>query len=279
MEAFLPYIDQAGQWLLDYGPRFFYALLALWTGFKIINILTFSMGKVLEKQRIEVTLRRFLESIIGILLKVALFITIGYVLGVEMTSFVAILGAAGLAIGLALKDSLGNFAGGSFLVFFKPFRVGDVLDLDGILARVDRIQIFATRLKTLDNRVIIIPNGELANGRIINITAEKTRRVDMVFGISYEDDIDKAREVMQEVLDKNPLVLSDPVSQVKLFELGDSSVNFLVRPWCNTTDYLDVQCQVTEGIKKAFDKAGISIPYPQRDLHVYRHDILEGMNA
>ena len=190
-------------------------------------------------------------------------------LGIQTTSFIAILGAAGLAIGLALQGSLSNFAAGFLMVIFRPFNVGDYIEGAGVAGTVEEIQIFTTTLMTPDNKTIIIPNAKLTGDNIVNWTAKGTRRVDMVFGIGYDDDIDKARQIMEDVLAKDERILKDKATQISVVELADSSVNFVVRPWAKVSDYWGVYMDAMENIKKAFDEQGISIPYPQQDVHMH----------
>jgi small conductance mechanosensitive channel len=192
-------------------------------------------------------------------------------LGVQMTSFIAILGAAGLAVGLALQGSLANFAGGVLLLLFKPFKVGDFIEAQGFSGSVNAIQVFNTVLKTPDNKTIIIPNGNLSNGAITNFTAEKNRRVDWTFGIGYSDDIKKAKEILVQLIKSDPRILDEPEAMVALSELGDSSVNFVVRAWVKLEDFWGVYFDIQEKVKLTFDEQGISIPFPQRDVHVYNH--------
>jgi small conductance mechanosensitive channel len=189
-------------------------------------------------------------------------------LGVETTSFAAIIGAAGLAIGLALQGSLSNFAGGTLIMIFKPYKVGDLIEAQGEIGTVKEIEIFTTKLIGVTNKEIIIPNGSLSNGNIINYTSLGTRRVDLVFGVSYDADIKETKNVLMNVLTSNPKVINDPEPTVNVVELADSSINFAVRPWCKSEDYWDVYFEVTEATKEALDKAGIEIPYPhQVEIH------------
>jgi len=192
-------------------------------------------------------------------------------LGIQTTSFIAVIGAAGLAIGLALQGSLSNFAAGFLMIIFRPFKVGDFIEGAGVAGTVEKIQIFTTQLKTPDNKTIIIPNAKLSGDNIVNFSAKGTRRVDMVFGIGYGDDMDKARKIITDVIDNDPRVLKDPPPKIAVLTLGDSSVDFAVRPWVKVPDYWDLWFDVTETIKKRFDAEGVSIPFPQRDVHVYSH--------
>ena len=192
-------------------------------------------------------------------------------LGIETASFVVVLGAAGLAVGLALQGSLSNFASGFLMIIFKPFKVDDYVEAAGVAGTVEEIQVFTTTLKTPDNKTVIIPNSNITGDNIVNWTIKGTRRVDMVFGIGYDDDIDKAKQIISDILAKDDRILDDPPTQIALSELADSSVNFVARPWVKIEDYFGVYCDALENIKKAFDAEGISIPYPQRDVHVYEH--------
>ena len=206
--------------------------------------------------------KKFLLNLIGWILKILLILTILSQLGIETTSFAAILAAAGLAIGLALQGSLANFAGGVLIMIFKPIKVGDLIEAQGELGVVKEIEIFTTKLVGLSNKEIIIPNGSLSNGTIVNYTTEGTRRVDLVFGVGYDSDIKKTKEVLMNVLTSHPLVLQDPAPSVNVSELADSSINFAVRPYCKTEDYWTVYFDITENTKEALDAAGIEIPYP-----------------
>ena len=190
-------------------------------------------------------------------------------LGIETTSFVAILGAAGLAVGLALQGGLANFAGGVLILIFKPFKVGDFIDAQGHAGVVSEITVFTTVLKTPDNKTIIIPNGALSNGSMVNYSTEEKRRVDMVFGIGYGDDIAKAKQVLKRIVDEDERVLKDPAPQIVVAELADSSVNFNFRVWCTGSDYWSIYFDMNEKVKLEFDKEGVSIPFPQRDVHLY----------
>jgi small conductance mechanosensitive channel len=189
-------------------------------------------------------------------------------LGVDTTSLIALIGAAGLAVGLALQGSLQNFAAGVMLVVFRPFKIGDVVDAGGAMGKIEKISIFSTTMITPDNRDIIVPNGQIYSGTITNYSANETRRVDLVFGIGYGDDMRKAKEIMEDIVAKHELILDDPAPGVAVAELADSSVNFNVRPWVNAADYWTVRADVIEQVKTAFDENGISIPFPQMDVHL-----------
>lgn len=239
-------------------------------GFWIVNRIVSLAGKALSLRNIDEALKSFLLAIIGTVLKfVVLLAAIDY-LGVNTTSLLAVLGAAGLAVGLALKDSLSNFASGVMLILFKPFTIGHFVETAGIAGVVEKITVFNTIFRTGDNKEIIVPNSQIYGGTIVNVSAKPTRRVDMVFGIGYDDDMKKAREIMLEVINADERVLKDPAVVVAVNELADSSVNFVVRPWVNSADYWAVKWDLTENIKAAFDANGISIPYPQQDVHMHQ---------
>ena len=223
--------------------------------------------KVMNKQKVDLTLQHFLGDLINWTLKALLFITVVSQLGVATASFTAIIGAAGLAIGLALQGSLSNFAGGTLIMIFKPYKIGDLIEAQGVLGVVKEIQIFTTHVNTPGNKLAIIPNGALSNGNIINYTAEGKLRVDLTFGVSYDANIKETKDILMNVLTENSKILQDPAPTVNVSELADSSVNFAVRPWVNTPDYWDVYFQTTENVKIALDKAGIDIPFPQRVNH------------
>lgn len=266
-----PIIEKLVELATTYIPKVLLALLTLFIGHLVIRGLLRSIRKVSTKRNFDETLQKFLVSLLKALLYAVLVISVAGMVGIQTTSFVAILGAAGLAIGLALQGSLSNFAGGVLILIFKPFKVGDVIDAQGHLGIVDEIQIFTTILKTFDNKVIIIPNGALANGTITNITKEETRRVDMSFGISYDDDIDKAKQILTDLIKADERVINEPAEPfIVMNELGDSSVNFVVRAWCKAADYWGIYFDMLEKVKKTFDKEGISIPYPQQDVHLYQ---------
>ncbi len=256
------WIDKGYALIIDFGPRVL-AAIAIWIiGSWIIKMLLKGVTKAMNKKDYDESLKKFLLNLLNWVLKIVLIVTILGTVGVETTSFAAILASVGLAIGLALQGSLGNFAGGVLIMIFKPFKIGDLIEAQGEIGVVKEIEIFTTKLTGLSNKEIIIPNGSLSNGNIINYTTEGTRRVDLVYGVSYDADIKQTKEVIMKVLTSHPKVLKDPAPAVTVLELADSSVNFAVRPWCNTEDYWDVYFDVTENVKEALDAAGIEIPYP-----------------
>jgi len=263
--------DKAVDLVIGYTPPFLLALLTLWIGLRLIKWISGLLEKVFEKREVDETLRHFLSSLIGWVLKILLFISVFQMLGVATTSFIAIVGAAGLAIGLALQGTLANFAGGALILLFKPYKKGDLIEAQGEKGTVKEIQIFVTMLLSTENKTIIIPNGAMANGNIINYTAEGKIRVDMIIGVSYDTDLKKAKEVLTATLLKDERVLRDPAPTVGVSELADSSVNLVVRPWCSPAAYWDVMFDTLENCKNALDDANIVIPFPQRDVHLIDH--------
>lgn len=260
MDAFMEFIK-------NYGPKAIGAVITLLIGLWVINLAMKIFKKTLEKSKLEPTLNSFILSLMSVGLKILLVITVLTMAGVEMTSFVALIGAAGLAVGLALQGSLSNFAGGVLIIFFKPFKVGDFIEASGNAGTVREIQILHTILTTPDNKVIIIPNGPLSNSVITNFSREGKRRVDMTFGVGYEADIREVRDILNSIVSKDDRVMNEPAPMIRLMELADSSVNFTVRLWVKTSDYWDVYFDTQEKVKLAFDENGISIPFPQMDVH------------
>lgn len=255
--------------VLTHGPQLVLAILTLIIGLWVINkVVSFSQSKM--DKNVDETLHKFVGSLVSFGLKGLLLISVASMVGIATTSFIAVLGAAGLAIGLALQGSLSNFAGGVLILLFKPFKVGDLIEGGGHLGVVKDIQIFNTILTTTDNRRVIIPNAVLSNNSLININIEPTRRVDFVFGIGYGDDLKKAKDILNRIAENDSRVLKDPARTVVLSELADSSVNFTVRLWVNTADYWDVYFDTHESVKIAFDAEGISIPFPQQDVHMHQ---------
>jgi small conductance mechanosensitive channel len=254
---------------VKYGLKLLLALVTLIIGLWIIKVIVNAIARNMEKREVDAALRSFLKSILGMILKILLIITVISMIGIEMTSFVAILAAAGFAIGMALSGTLQNFAGGVMLIIFKPFKAGDFIDAQGYMGTVKEIQIFNTILKTPDNKTIIIPNGGLSTGSLTNFSTEPHRRVDFSFGIGYSDDIDKARSVILGLIKEDKRIFTDPEPFIGVSELADSSVNFAVRVWAEAADYWGIFFDLTEKVKKSFDKEGISIPFPQTDVHVY----------
>jgi len=264
------YMQMLGDMGLQFGVQFLLAIVVYFVGSFIIKRVLSLVAKGLEKNKVEITLHSFLLSIIGTLLKAILIIVIASMIGIETSSFIAILGAAGLAIGLALQGSLANFAGGVLILLFRPFKAGDAIKAQDFVGSVEEIQIFNTILKTFDNQRIIIPNALLSNGCVTNINVNGTRRVDMTFGIGYNDDIAKAKAILRSLLEADERVLKDQPIDIWVGEHGESSVNIFVRPWSNAADYWGIYFDMMEKVKIEFDKAEISIPYPQRDVHIHQ---------
>jgi small conductance mechanosensitive channel len=224
--------------------------------------------RMMDRAKVESIITGFVSSIAYIALLAFVVVAALGQLGIQTTSFIAILGAAGLAIGLALQGSLANFAAGFLMIIFRPFKVGDFIEGAGVAGVVREIQIFTTTLKSPDNKTIIIPNAKLSGDNIINYSAEATRRVDMTVGVAYDADLAKVKDVLNDIISKDARILSDPPPQVAVAELADSSVNLVVRVWTSTGDYWNVKCDATETIKNRFDAEGIGIPFPQRDIHI-----------
>ncbi len=261
------YIDMA----IEYSPKILLAIIAWIVGSWIIKRILKGINNLMVKKEIDETLRPFLQSLIGILFKVILVITIAGIVGIDVTAFAAVIAAMAFAVGMALQGSLGNFAGGVLLLIFRPFRVGDLITAMGYTGVVEEIQAFATTLVTPDNRTIVLPNGPLSSSPIENISGKGIIRVDTTMGIGYSDDIDKARSVIQGVIDKCPTALRDRDHDIFVTELADSSVNFAVRVWTKSANYWDVYFFLHEEIKKAFDQENIGIPYPTMDVNVLKN--------
>lgn len=264
-------MEKAQEWInysidlaKEFGPKLITAILIYVVGMWIIKKIIGGTRKVMSKSKYDDSLQRFLLNLFSWALKIFLIIIVISRLGVDVTTFAAVIAAAGLAVGLALQGSLSNFAGGVLLMIFKPYRIGDLIEAQGTLGVVKEIEIFTTKLVTPQNKLAIVPNGAMANGNIINYTAEGRMRVDTVVGVGYGEDIKKTKEVLMNVLTSNPKVLQDPAPSVNVMELADSSVNFAVRPFCKPEDYWDVYFSTYENCKLALDKAGIEIPYPHR---------------
>jgi small conductance mechanosensitive channel len=252
-----------------WGIKIVIALLIFIIGKWISKRITNFLRKMMQRADLDPTLVNFLANIVYAILLAAVILAALDTLGMPVTSLLAVLGAAGLAIGLALKDSLGNFASGVMLIIFRPFKQGDVVEVAGVSGKVDEVKIFSTILTTPDNKVVVIPNGQVASSPITNYTALEQRRVDLMFGVGYDDDLKLARQVLTDVCAKHPLVLDDPATNIFVMNLGESSVDFVCRPWCKTDDYWTVYGDIMETAKVELEAAGCSIPYPQRDVHVF----------
>jgi len=255
---------------IELGLNILIALAIFYFGRIIINIAVRALRTVMQRQEVEKTLETFVCNLVRMALLVVVAIAAIGALGVETTSFIAIFGAAGLAVGLALQGSLSNFAAGVLIVLFRPYRVGDFIEAASVSGTVEQVQILTTILKTPDNKQIIVPNSQIMDSIITNYSAKDTRRVELVIGVSYDDDLDKVRETIRELVDSDERILKDPECTIAVAALADSSVNFTVRPWVATEHVWPVTFDLTEAIKKRFDEVGISFPFPQQDVHVYR---------
>jgi small conductance mechanosensitive channel len=265
---------------LDWGGRLIAAILILIVGKWIAGSIRRVFERALEARKVDKTIVSFLGNLgYMLLMTLVVLMAIGK-LGVNTTSFVAVVGAAGLAVGLALQGSLSNFASGVLLIIFRPFKAGDFVEAGGAAGIVEEIQVFCTKIRTGDNKAIIIPNSGVLGGNIVNYSAKETRRVELIFGIGYDDDLRKAKALLQEIIAADERILKDPESLVAVKELADSSVNFVVRVWVKSADFWNVHFHLVETVKLRFDEEGISIPYPQRDVHIHQvTDSSEGAKA
>lgn len=263
-------IEQLIELTVQYGPKLVGAILVLIIGSWLVKVFTKTFSNFLDKKDVDASLRPFLKSLFNVILRAVLIISVLTLVGIPMTSFVAILGAAGLAIGLALSGTLQNFAGGVMILLFKPFKVGDFIQAQGESGTVHGIQIFNTILKTPDNKTIIIPNGGLSTSNMTNYSTEPKRRVDWTFGIAYGDSIDQAKETLKKLADADDRILKDPEVFIKVSALADSSVNFAMRAWVNAEDYWGVFFDMNENVYNEFNKVGLNIPFPQMDVHVHK---------
>ncbi len=268
--SWLPAADKLTELAMTYGGKLLLAVITLIIGLWLIRKLSRLLRKIFEIRGFEKTLQSFLINLISTTLKVLLVISVITMVGIQMTSFIAILGALGLAFGMALSGTLQNFAGGVILLIFKPFKVGDFIEAQGFTGVVKEIQIFHTILNTPDNKTIIIPNGGLSTGSMTNYSAEPGRRVDLTFSISYGTNIDHAREVIMKVVGNDQRIQTEPVPFVGVINLSESAVNLATRVWVDAKDYWDVYFDLNEKVKKAFDANGITIPFPQTDVHLYQ---------
>ena len=262
-------LDKFVSWAIDSGVRLIIGLLIISIGFKIIKKVVNKFEHFLEKRDVDVTLRRFLKSFsIGGLKAIIVLLVVTLIWDVELTGLVALFTSAGVAIGLALQGSLSNFAGGFIILLLRPFKVGDYIQAAGYEGTVEQIGVFYTHLLTIDNKVALIPNGTLSNNSLINYSAKENRRVDLIFNVSYENNVIHVRNVLKEIIDKHPLILHDPEPFIGIVEHAQNSVNFGVKVWCNKDDYWTIYYDLLEQVKVRFDEENITIPYPQMDLHV-----------
>ena len=256
--------------LTQWGLKVVGAIALLIVGRMVAGLLRKLTRRSMKKAAVDATLIPFMSSMVYYLAMAVVLIAVLGLFGIQTTSLIAILGAAGLAIGLALQGTLSHFASGIMLLIFRPFRVGDVVDVGGTIGKVEEIGIFTTTLKSPDNIKITVPNSQIYGSTIKNMNGYETRRVDMVMGVSYDDDLALAMETMMRVIQEDTRVLAEPEPQIAVAELGDSSVNFVVRPWCKAEDYFGVKFDLTRRFKEELEAAGCSIPFPQRDVHLFR---------
>lgn len=253
-----------------HGLRLLLGLVVLWIGFALTKLAVKVVSRQLKRREVDATLHPFIRTIVGVVLRIIVAIGALNVMGLMMTSFVAILGAASLAIGMALSGTMQNFAGGLVILILRPFKSGDFIEAQGYLGTVDEIQLFHTTLKTPDNKTVIIPNGPLSTNTLVNFTREKVRRVDFTFGIGYGDEVKVARDTLMSIFEADSRILKDPPPFVGLGQLADSSVNLTIRVWTDTAEYWDVFFSVNEEVYNQFNAKGIKIPFPQMDLHVHK---------
>jgi len=265
------YLDKIVNFGFEYGPQLIGGILVLLFGLWITKFITKGVGKALTKGNVDPSLIPFLKRLTSIILKILVIITVMSMIGIQMTSFIALLGAAGLAIGMALSGTLQNFAGGVIILVFKPFKVGDFIEAQGYMGTVKEISIFTTRLNTVDKKLIIIPNGPLSTGALTNFSAEPQRRVDWTFGMAYGDDVESFKKAIHDFIAEDSRILNDPAPFIGLTELADSSVNFAVRVWVNSPDYWDVFFQMNEKVYQRFADYKLNIPFPQMDVHLHNN--------
>lgn len=265
--------DLLSVYIIPWGIKIVSAILIYVIGRWITKLIVKSVVKLMLKSNVDASLTKFAGNIIGTVLTIFVLIAAIEQLGVDTTSIMAIFAAAGLAVGLALKDSLSNFSAGVMLIMFKPFKIGDLVNAGGSTGVIEEIQIFNTVMKTGDNQKIIVPNSHVYGGSITNMSARDTRRIDLVIGIGYDDNIGTAKSLIEEIISNNPLTLSDPAPTIMVLELGASSIDIAVRPWVKTPDYWGVRAELLQTIKETFDEKGISIPYPQRDVHMITNSV------
>lgn len=268
-EGISEHLDKMYGLLIQWGPKVIGAILVLIVGFWLVKFITKSIGKTMEKRKIDASLRPFLKALINTTLKILVVISVMGMVGIEMTSFIAIIGAAGLAIGLALSGALQNFAGGVLILILKPFQVGNFIEAQGFLGSVKEIGIFNTVLNTVDNKTIYIPNGALSTSALTNFSREPLRRVDWNFGIAYGENIEHFKQAIRDFIKEDSRILKEPSSFIALSELGSSSVNFVVRVWVKAENYWGVYFDMNEKVYKRFEDSKLSIPFPQMGIHVH----------
>lgn len=267
------FLNKIINWATTEGIKLIIGLILLWIGWKLARKVVNIMSKTLEKRNVDATVSSFLDTFVEVVLKgIVIYIFLDYV-GIKTTGIAALVASAGVAIGLALQGSLSNFAGGVIILLIRPFNVGDYIEGSGHSGTIERIGMFYTHMTTVDNKLILVPNGNLANGSIVNYSAKELRRVDLTFGVGYEQDVLKVKRVLSNIVDAHELILKDPEPFIALSAHGDSAVNFVVRAWVNNSDYWKVHFDLLESVKVKFDEEEISIPYPQMDLHIKNNEI------
>lgn len=267
------FLNRIINWATTEGIKLIIGLLLLWIGWKLSKKVVNIISRTLEKRNVDATVSTFLDTFVEVVLKgIVIYIFLDYV-GIKTTGIAALFASAGVAIGLALQGSLSNFAGGVIILLIRPFNVGDYIEGSGHSGTIERIGMFYTHMTTVDNKLILVPNGNLANGSIVNYSAKELRRVDLTFGVAYEQDVIKVKRVLSNIVDAHELILKDPEPFIALSAHGDSAVNFVVRAWVNNSDYWKVHFDLLESVKVKFDEEEISIPYPQMDLHIKNNEI------
>jgi len=258
--------------VIRFGTQLLLAIVVLLIGLKIIGMIVRAVSRKMIKAEMDPSLQPFMASMLRVILQILLIISVASMIGIEMTSFIAVIGAVAFAVGLALQGSLANFAGGVLILLLKPFKVGDYIQASGHAGTVKEIQVFYTLLDTPDNTRVVVPNALLSNSSTINFSKNPVRRLDLSFGVGYEASIDQVRSILLDLANRHELVFEDPPPQVLLGEHGDSAIVFYLRMWCNAGDYWPLYFEFLETVKKAFDEAGINIPYPQRDVHLFKNE-------
>ena len=267
------FLNKIINWATTEGIKLIIGLLLLWIGWKLAKKVVNIMSKTLEKRNVDATVSSFLDTFVEVVLKgIVIYIFLDYV-GIKTTGIAALVASAGVAIGLALQGSLSNFAGGVIILLIRPFNVGDYIEGSGHSGTIERIGMFYTHMTTVDNKLILVPNGNLANGSIVNYSAKELRRVDLTFGVGYEQDVLKVKRILSNIVEAHDLILKTPEPFIALSAHGDSAVNFVVRAWVNNSDYWKVHFDLLEAVKVKFDEEEISIPYPQMDLHIKNNEI------
>ncbi|MBS8271114.1 mechanosensitive ion channel domain-containing protein [Halomonas sp. DP1Y21-3] len=268
VEALIEFASTTGlQFLINLVAAAAIFIIGRWVAKAVHRVVV----KGMQRADVEPLLVKFLGNILYALLLTFVILAAISRIGIQTASLIAVIGAAGLAVGLALQGSLANFAAGVMVIIFRPYRIGDYVEAGGVSGTVEDVQIISTELSTPDNRKIIVPNGQMMSGAVVNYSAHATRRVDLTVGVGYDDDIDTVRRVLESVVADDPRVLSEPAPNIRMNAMGDSSITWIVRPWVQASDYWDVYWEMTEEIKRRFDREGISIPFPQRDVHLYHH--------